>query len=1014
MEQQASQGSIAALIKKRSLMAVWGLLVSIVMVGLIGFYQFQAHQLEDKAFQQLKSVSHAKVAHIESWIAERHSNLLTFTQSPAFIKIISESRDTLQTDSRLQTRITTFTQIYGFEQFTIVDELGKVLLENGTINTSLPKHTENLILEAKQSLEIQSQMFCYDGILHLDIAAPILDSNSVYIGSVVVHIDPTKFLLPFIDTWSGDATSAKNKLIYPDGENFIQLTSSDNTLGYELAPLSASSRDAFYTLLTTHPHVPGLALIKTIDNNQTPQLVYHEHFPTLDWYLTTQIDQKEVLAPLYFAFSVLTVVALTVLFLVGFVLIRILKSERLRVLSEQTEASQKYFFDLFMNAPIAYQSLDDQGIILNVNQSWCDLTGYSVDEVTGRPYFEFIASESLPVLKTNFPKLIENGHIENVPFSIHRKDGGVRLISLQGRISSDLKTKQLRTHCILNDVTERLEYEKHLRLTAKVFANTGEGVMVTDDNKNILSVNEAFTNILGYQESEVLGRNPSILSSGRHNPDFYEEMWAAINQEGIWQGEIWNRRKSGRLIPEWLTITELKNDAGQVENYIGVFADITQLKDSETRLDFMAHHDALTELPNRRRFIASLEYALVHAKRDQTSFAVLMLDLDRFKDVNDSYGHASGDEVLINTAKLLRQIVRDVDVVARLGGDEFVVLLEGLSDENDAARIAKKIIDRLSEPYTLTNQRMVSVGCSIGIALYPEHGETTEHLMQHADSALYLSKQRGRGTFEYFTKGMTELAQQRVAIESELKNAIKHRELRVFYQPQVDLKTGKIKGAEALVRWQHPTRGLLAPGHFIDVAENSGLISDLGEWVLNETCRQAKVWHDQGHTDFVYAVNVSSKQLAYTDLLAVVKQALNKSGLPHEQLELELTESGLISLGEAAKGLFKDLRALGVTIAIDDFGTGYSSLSYLKNLPLDILKIDKSFVDDIPNNEQGMQIVNIIIAMAKNLNLDVLAEGVEEEVQRAFLQSQGCQYYQGYLTSPPLSAAEFETQFLTS
>jgi diguanylate cyclase (GGDEF)-like protein/PAS domain S-box-containing protein len=983
--------------------------------GLTLFYQFQSNQLEEKAYQLLKSVSQSKVAHIEGWLNERHRNLLTFTESESFVNIFASQQSNFNDNKRFLDRIQTFSRTYDFEQFTLVDESGQIILEEGSVSSTLPKlpeHTENIILQAKKTHFMQDQMFWQEDILHLDIATPIIDSNATYLGSIVVHIDPTRFLLPFIDSWSGSDTTVKNKLIYSDGDNFIQLSKSNNTRGYDLTKLSAPKDKALLSLLTVRPDPEGLTLFDSNDGSSGSQFIYQKHFKNMDWLLVTQIDKKEVLAPLYFSFSILVLVSFSMLLLVAFVFNHIIKSERLRVSTEQLTRSREYFMGLYMNAPMAYQSVDKKGVILEVNQAWCDLFGYERDEVLGRKYAEFIAPESHFDVGENIVKLFTQKHLENVPFSILTKGNKTRLVLLQARVSTDPNTGELRTHGVLTDLTEQLRAEKNLRLSAKVFENTGEGVMVTDLNKEIIFVNAAFTTILGYEAAEVIGQNPRLLNSGKNAPELYTEMWQALLQKDIWQGEIINRCKDGSLISEWLTLTALKDDDGQLENYVAVFADITKLKESASKLHYMSHHDALTHLPNGRHLMGSLEYAIVHAKQDQSSIAVLTLGLDRFKEVNDSYGHESGDEVLINTAKLLREIIRDIDVVAHFGGDEFVVLIDELSDENDAARIAKTIIERISEPQTLSNKRMISVGCSIGIALYPEHGETAELLMQHSGSALYLSKKKGRGTFEYFTSGMTELAQQRMVVESDLKIAIKNNELRVFYQPQVDLKTGKIKGAEALVRWQHPQRGLLAPGHFIEIAESSGLICDIGEWVLNETCRQAKQWHDQGQTEFVYAVNVSPKQLAHTNVLEVVNQALDKSGLPHAQLELELTESGLVSIGEAAIGLFKDIRAQGISIAIDDFGTGYSSLSYLKNLPLDILKIDKSFVDDIPSNEQGMQIVNTIIAMAKNLNLEVLAEGVEEEVQRAFLEAAGCDYFQGYLTSRPVPAEEFAAKFL--
>ncbi|MDG6773808.1 EAL domain-containing protein [Thiomicrorhabdus sp. ZW0627] len=677
--------------------------------------------------------------------------------------------------------------------------------------------------------------------------------------------------------------------------------------------------------------------------------------------------------------------------------------------------SEKRFHELFAKAPVAYQSLNEQGQIVEINEAWLRMFGFDIDDVekvAGRSITEFMTNSHQNGFERAFSQFLKRGKLHQQYFRIVRQDGVVRDIEVTGQTSLTYDN-HLRTHCMLLDITEKLQTEKSLKLSAKVFEHAGEGIMVTDPQRRIVSINQAFTDILGYTEEEVLGQTPRILHSGKHPEEFYKQLWDELIHKGFWQGEIWNRNKRGELIPEWLTITELKNESGEVENYIGVFADISKVKASEAELDFISYHDVMTALPNRQKFMVNLEYAIQHSKRREMLFAVLMLDLDRFKEVNDSFGHGAGDEVLMDVAKILKEHTRETDFVARFGGDEFAILLDDLKHADDAARIARNLIEAISEPITLTGQKQtVSVGCSIGISLFPDHGDDPDVLMQHADSALYLSKQKKSGSFEYFNTDMTHKAQERISIEVELKNAIKNNELRVFYQPQIELSSGEMIGAEALVRWQHPEQGLVSPAYFIGVAEESGLIADIGEWVLKETCRQVKQWSEQGYKELVFAVNVSPKQLVYRDMLATVMQVLSETELPAEMLELEITESGLLTLGEDAVQLFDQLRGLGVRIAIDDFGTGYSSLAYLKSLPLDVLKIDKQFVDDIPHDEAGMQIVNSIISMGHNLHLSVLAEGVETEFQREFLRLKGCDYYQGYLTSPPVDAQRFERQFL--
>jgi diguanylate cyclase (GGDEF)-like protein/PAS domain S-box-containing protein len=688
----------------------------------------------------------------------------------------------------------------------------------------------------------------------------------------------------------------------------------------------------------------------------------------------------------------------------------------LKRLYTELEGSEKRFHLLFSKAPAAYQSLSQEGKILDVNEEWLRLMGLDeggAETVIGRNIREFIDEAWCVEFDDTFQQFLQTGQLRQHVMQVRRPDGRVLNIEITGRILQD-DTGVLRTHCMLIDVTGRVQQERSLRLAGSVFANAGEGIMITDAQKRILSVNRAFTDILGYSEEEAMGKTPALLRSGKHDSRFYQRMNSALQSKGEWKGEIWNRTRSGELIPEWLSISTLKNAKGEVENYIGVFADISSLKASEERIAYMAFHDDLTSLPNRRSFKEKLEASIKLAKRDTKKLAVIMIGLNRFKDINDSYGHEMGDEVLCYVASLLLKQVRTTDRVARFGDDVFALLLEGIQHEDDAGRVASNLIEAIGQTMRLSNQQIVNLMCSVGIGLYPHHSVLADELIQCADTAMHISRRLRSNGYEYFSADMTERVQMRLLIETELKAALKNGELRVFYQPQISLANRTLKGAEALVRWQHPRLGLVSPAYFINVAEETGLIAEVGDWVLKETCHQVKAWLDKGHEKRVFAVNVSPKQLVYNDLFESVMQALSESGMSPECLEIEITESALMTVSEHATSQFEQLRGLGVRIAIDDFGTGYSSLAYLKNLPLDVLKIDKQFVDDIPHNEAGMQIVNTIIAMAHQLQLKVLAEGVETETQRDFLALRGCDFYQGYLMSPPVSAEDFERLFLKS
>lgn len=553
---------------------------------------------------------------------------------------------------------------------------------------------------------------------------------------------------------------------------------------------------------------------------------------------------------------------------------------------------------------------------------------------------------------------------------------------------------------------EHEQAELNLMLAAIAFESQ-EAMVITDADTVILRINKAFTAITGYTEQEAVGQKINILKSGRHDEEFYKTMWENASSIGSWQCEIWDKRKNGEIYPNWLTITAVRDASGLISHYIGAMIDITKRKAAEDEIKHLAYYDTLTGLPNRRLLQEHLKRAITVDRRSSKQFALLMLDLDRFKAVNDSLGHLAGDELLQQVAARITARLRESDMVARLGGDEFVVLLNNINQADAAARVAKEIIATLSTPFCLSQSDDVQIGASIGIGLYPQHGDSYETLMDNADAAMYQAKEAGRGCFAYFSDDLTLAARERIALETRLRNAIGQQELRVFFQPQVDIATDRIVGGEALVRWQDPINGLVSPRSFIPIAEETGLIVELGAWVLRETCRQGRQWLDAGLPLLTLAVNVSPYQFRRGDICALVTAVLAETGFPAKQLELEITESGLMENQENATAILNSLREQGVRFAIDDFGTGYSSLAYLKHFPLDVLKIDKSFIDDIPFQQDDMEIAATIVAMGHILGFKVLAEGVETQDQLAFLQEKGCDMYQGYIKSKPLVAHEF-------
>ncbi|HWS14078.1 MAG TPA: EAL domain-containing protein [Rhodocyclaceae bacterium] len=542
---------------------------------------------------------------------------------------------------------------------------------------------------------------------------------------------------------------------------------------------------------------------------------------------------------------------------------------------------------------------------------------------------------------------------------------------------------------------------RSLPMSAELFESSSQAILITGPDGSIQLVNSAFSRITGYSEAEVAGRKPSMLSSGRHDRAFYERMWTEIREKGHWQGEIWNRRRTGEVYPEWLTISALRNSRGEVVRYVGMFSDISDRKAAEARIEYLAHYDPLTGLANRALLGDRFNLAIGQAKRSRRRVAVLILDLDRFKKVNDTLGHSAGDTVLQQTAQRLRGCLRQADFVARQGGDEFILLVNDIDMIHDAAHVAQKIIKTMARPIEVQG-REIHITPSIGISIYPDDGTDVEVLLKNADIAMYQAKNAGRNNYQFFSQDMNESTFEHLAFESSLRRALDASEFILHYQPQVDLASGRMTGAEALIRWRHPDLGMVSPAQFIPVAEETGLIVPISNWVLRQACTQCVAWQAATGRPTQISVNVSSLQFRHRDFVELVTETLRRTGLDSGSLELELTESVVMHDADAVIAKLFALQEVGVRLAIDDFGTGYSSLSYLKRFPINRLKIDQSFVSDIGRNSDSEAIVEAIISMAHSLRLDTVAEGVETSEQLAFLRGRQCRHMQGYLFSRPL------------
>ncbi|MCW3479787.1 EAL domain-containing protein [Neisseriaceae bacterium JH1-16] len=682
---------------------------------------------------------------------------------------------------------------------------------------------------------------------------------------------------------------------------------------------------------------------------------------------------------------------------------------RRREVEDALRRSETKYRELFWSNldGIVISTLDGQ--ILDANPAFLNLLDYSAEQLKLQNFWTLLTPESESAERLNIDtKVLRFGFCDDIDSLYITRFGNTVPVSVKTVAMRDAYGRIYAVWRMVRDVSEQRAAQEHIELTAKVFDNTVEAIMITDAELQIQSVNKAFTEITGYRPEEVVGAKPNILQSQLHDAAFYRGMWQQIRLTGAWQGELWDRKKNGAVYPQWIAINAVKNAGGEITHYIGIASDLSERKAADERIRFLAHFDVLTNLPNRLHLHERAELALQAARRDGSKLAVLLLDLDRFKLINESLGHSAGDMLLQIVAERLRGRLGPGEMLARQGGDEFIVLLPALpAGPTEVVRAAERILDCFTQSVEL-HGHVLSVSPSIGISVFPDDGDDVETLVRNADAAMYAAKSAGRNNYKFYTADLNVRASEVLAIESQFRGALERNEFVLHYQPQVDMADGRLLGAEALIRWNHPEQGLIGPLRFIPVAEERGFIVAIGNWVIREACRQLAEWQAAGCLLPKLALNLSALQFRDPGLLAMIEQQLAGNGLSGESLEIELTESVLMEDVEGTLQAVEALRGLGVSLAIDDFGTGYSSLSYLKRFKADTLKIDRSFVRDIPHDSDDSAITRAIIAMAKTLNMQVLAEGVETAQQWRFLAHEGCDQVQGYLVSPPLPAERFE------
>lgn len=675
--------------------------------------------------------------------------------------------------------------------------------------------------------------------------------------------------------------------------------------------------------------------------------------------------------------------------------------------SKRKESELRKLGRALEQSPAAVIITSTDGTIEYVNPKFEKVSGYSAREAIGQnPRILKSGDKSKSDYKAMWTTLLAGKEWRGV-FHNKRKDGSIYweaasispLRDESGRITHFIAVKE--------DITAQKRAEDQLRMNATVFETTSEGIMVTDADNLIKTVNPAFSRITGYEAEEVIGRSPDILSSGRHTEAYYRQLWSAVNQNGYWSGEIWNRRKDGSVYPEWLSIAAIKGEDGVIKEYVAVFSDISKTKQDEEKIRYQANFDALTGLPNRSLLTDRLSQAILSANREKWKLALLFIDLDQFKVVNDTFGHVMGDELLQLVAERIRACVREADSVARFGGDEFVILMQDIVDLEAPALVASKVISEVTRPFPLY-EREIFVGASIGITIYPDDAQSPDTLLRNADMAMYQAKEQGRNNYQFFTASMQQQTIERQQLEQDLRQALQRNELELHYQPVVDAETGRVCSLEALLRWNHLKKGRISPEIFIPLAEDSGLIGPIGEWVVWQACTQLKRLQRYGHDQLCMAINLSSRQRELGMESGFLKQVLDATGVSARSITLEITESLLMRDTDESVAWLTSLKELGVKLSVDDFGTGYSSLSYLKRFPVDVLKIDRSFVSDLPDDKESVSLVRTIIAMAHGLNLGLVAEGVETEAQVAFLATEGCNVLQGYYYAKPMSARQLE------
>ncbi len=995
-------------------LAVAAAMLAVVVVAHVA-YRAEAMALTKESLSKLEALSGLQVKAISRWLEERRDNAVVLARDPARREVVARWRDhgDAVDRTRLEEALTSIGENYGFSAVALVDAEAHLLVGDAGARSDLPAFAEAVRRAATDGITFLDLHRRADGSLHMAFLAPMFGTGADerrLLAIAVLDLKPRDNLFPQLAAWPLPSGSSRSRLTRIEGDAIVVLWDGDagaDTFPVDRQPLATSDLAAARFART------GERAMATTGRRSVPILAAAAREPLTGWTLVAQIDEEEALAGLHHL-AVATGVSVLVAFGGGLWLLALLwQRQNMRlVLTERVgEKRRQSVEDRYratfeqVGVGIAHVTLD--GHWIRFNRAFLAISGFTADELRAMPVMGIFHPDERESVGRSMQRLA-SGEVPTITSErrIFRAAGDTTLVSISATVVHDSGDEGVYLVAVVEDITARCNAETELRQAAAVFTNTQEGVVITDPQGVIVTVNPAFTTITGWSHDEVAGRNMSVLRSGRHDAAFYRDLWQALLTEDHWQGEIWNRRRDGEIYPELLTISTVRDGAGRVTHRLGTFTDIGHLKRSEARLTHLAHHDPLTDLPNRVLFNDMLEQAIEEVVARNGTGAVLFLDLDRFKTINDSLGHACGDELLFLVSQRLRRHLPEGVHLARLGGDEFVGLMPDIADDRSAATLAREWLALLDEGFLLSGGRELFISASVGISLFPRDGVVAEDLLQSADVALYEAKGAGGATFRVYDRRMTTAVSERLELEVGLRRAIDRGELELHYQPLVSTTDGRVRGVEALVRWRDPVNGLIGPDRFIPVAEETGLIFPIGEWVMRTACRQMRAWLDAGADLETMAVNLSPREFLRADMLSRLAEVLEETGLPSRYLEIEITEGALMEQGREADRRLAVLKALGVRLAIDDFGTGYSSLAYLRRLPIDKLKIDQSFVREMPDDATSVEITGTIVSLARTLGLEVLAEGVETTAQLEVLIGLGCDTVQGYLFSRPLPAAE--------